>query len=219
MAVPPTIKPVPNLPKYRWNAPANRYISPQGRFVSTKNIRDALDGFIKATTEEMGAISTQLVSGELTLAEWQAQMMVMSKDVNLAGAALNEGGWYNMSQADFGKAGNKIRGEYGYLNNFANEIADGTQKLDGTLANRAKLYGEQGRVSYYDFAEKSAREDGYEEERSVLSPSESCDVCVSEDSLGWRPLGQVIPIGDRTCLSRCNCFMQYRAVGKLTRTA
>lgn len=218
MAIPPVIQPVPGLPNFRWNAAANRYIAPNGRFVPIKQIRGALDGFIKVTTNSMEAISRRLVAGEISLAQWQTEMMVLSKNANLAGVALDRGGWYAMGPEDFGRAGRKIRDEYAFLNNFAAEIEAGTQRLDGSLHRRARLYGEQGRVSYYDSARAAAIKDGFEEERSVITPSESCEECISEDSAGWRPIGKVIPIGNRTCLSNCNCFMRYRKRSGETRT-
>lgn len=214
----PNIKPVPNAPNFRYNAAAKRYIGSNGRFVKVERIRGALDAFITGTVEQIEVISTQLLSGEISLAQWQTEMMLHVKNANLAGASLERGGWYNMSQADFGKMGQKIRGEYEYLRTFANQIEAGTQPLDGRLVQRARLYGEQSRVSYYEFASDSAKKDGFAEEKSILTPSESCGECIQEASRGWVPLGDLIPIGERECLSNCNCYMQYRKAGE-TRTA
>lgn len=210
MPEPINAQPVRSLPQFRWNATAGRYIAPNGRFVSQATIRAGLDSFITSSTNAMQTVSQKLIAGEVSLAQWQAEMMILTKDANLAGAALERGGWYSMEPKNFGRAGQKIRGEYTYLNNFADEIASGKQRLDGTLVNRAKLYGEQGRVSYYDSAAASAREGGFDEERSYLTPADSCDVCVSEDAKGWQPMGDMIPIGDRTCLSNCRCYVKYR---------
>ena len=215
----PNVKPVRSLPQFRWNVKANRYIAPNGRFVSSNTIRRGLDSFITATTDGMEAISKQLISGEVGLAQWQTEMMILSKDANLAGAALERGGWYGLDPSDFGRAGQKIRGEYGYLNNFANEIASGKQRLDGTLTNRARLYGEQGRVTYYDSARATAKKDGFIYERSIVTPGESCEECISEEKRNWQPMGAIIPIGDRECLSNCNCYMEFRKKGGEIRTA
>jgi hypothetical protein len=210
MAGNPNIKPVPSIPEFRWNAKARRYIAPNGNFVKVERIRGALDAFITGTVDSIEILSNRLVAGEIPLAQWHSEMLLHVKNVNLAGGALESGGWYNLSAADFGKMGNKIKGEYGFLQNFAEEIASGKQKLNGGLTNRAKLYGEQGRVTYYDFATTSAKRDGFVEERSFLTPSESCETCISEAKRGYVRIGELIPIGSRDCLSRCNCFMKYR---------
>lgn len=215
----PDPKPVPNFPEYRWNAAAGRYINSSGRFIKGAELRGALNSFITAQTNQMGIISELLVSGEIKLAEWQAEMMILVKDCNLAGAALERGGWFQMGPSEFGRVGNKIKGEYGFLRNFADEIASGSQKLDGTLGRRAKLYGNQARAAYYDSARASAVGMGFDQERSRLTPSESCDVCVGEEARGWQPIGEIIPIGSRTCLSNCNCYMEFRNSGtKLVRS-
>lgn len=213
----PNIKPVPNVPEFRWNAAANRYIASNGQFVKVERIRGALDAFITGTVDAIETASNKLIAGEISLAQWQGEMMLHIKNANLAGGALEGGGWFNLSQADFGRMGQKIRGEYEYLRNFANQIESGAQPLNGRLTSRARLYGEQGRATYYEFGAIHAKEDGFKEERSFLTPSESCSECVGEAGKNWVPIGTLIPIGKRECLSNCNCYMQYRN-GSLVRT-
>ena len=75
-------------------------------------------------------------------------MMPEIKMSHLANAAAAKGGWDQMSQADYGRAGQAIRAQYDYLNKFAQQVADGTQKLDGTLTRRAQMYAEAGRDTY-----------------------------------------------------------------------
>lgn len=210
MTTAPAIRPVPNSPTLRWNEAAKRYIGPNGRFVPTKQVRGQLDKFIKGAVQSMDDISRALVNGEIGLGAWQTEMMVLTKDVNLAGGALQRGGWYQMRPEDFGRVGQKVRGEYGFLDGFAGDIASGKQKLDGTLPSRSRLYGEQARATYYDFSTAEARADGFDEERSRLQPAESCEQCIGEDRKSWVPIGNLIPIGDRTCLSNCRCTMEYR---------
>ena len=205
------LKPVPSTPQFRWNSVAKRYIAPNGKFVSVGNVRDALDGFISVTTNTMKSISAELVEGHISLAAWQTEMMALSKEVNLAGAAIERGGWYNMTSADFGSVGHKIKGEYAYLRGFADDIASGAQRLDGTLASRSRLYGQQGRVTYHDFAARTADAQGMDEESSKTSPADHCESCLHEESRKWVPRGSLVPIGDRTCLSNCNCYMRYRS--------
>ena len=53
-----------------------------------------------------------------------------------------------MSQADYGRAGQRIREQYDYINRFAQQVASGEQKLDGTLTRRAQMYAEAGRNTY-----------------------------------------------------------------------
>lgn len=207
---PPNIAPVPQLPQFRWNAAARQYIAPSGQFVPRSMVRRALDTFITHTVGNMRAVSQLLVAGELSLAQWQLEMMALSKQVNLAGAAMEAGGWYQMGAAEFGRVGAKIREEYGYLQQFANQVESGEQRLDGTLPRRAMLYGEQGRVTYYDASRASAASQGFDQERSILTPADHCAECVDQAARGYQPLGSMIPVGNRQCRSNCKCFVVYR---------
>lgn len=204
------IKPAPGSPQFRWNSVSKRYIAPNGRFVSIERVRQALNDFIDLTTGNMKALSQDLVEGRISLGAWQKEMQVLIKQTNLAGASVERGGWYQMTPSDFGAVGQKIRGEYEYLQNFANQIASGEQRLDGTLWSRAQLYGQQGRVTYHDFAAREASRQGMDEESSTTTGTEHCQSCIDEEDKGWVPRGTLKPIGDRTCLSHCNCFMSYR---------
>ena len=88
---------------------------------------------------------------------------------------------------------------YEFLDNFARQIADGTQRLDGTFLRRVALYNNAGRETYHLFERNAMRNSGYDEERRVLGQADHCDECVSESAAGWRPIGQMIPIGQRIC--------------------
>lgn len=208
--MPKTIKPDPLAPIFRWNAKAGRYVAPNGRFVPFSAMRRELRDVMAGIKAEIDVVTEALINREITVATFQREMMVLSKDVNLAGGALERGGFNVMTPSDFGKVGAKVKGEYAYIDRMAAQIESGEQRLDGTLRNRTRLYGKQGDVTYQEFARETAKERGLTEERSNLNPGESCDECIGEDSKGWVPIGTLIPIGARTCLSNCNCGMSYR---------
>ncbi len=211
MPTPPNFKPNPLTPEYLWNEAGHNYIDRKtGRFVSRQVIRDQLDNVIDASSQVMRAISQQLRDGDISLAEWQTQMMQQIKTTHLAGGAMQRGGWQQMTQADFGRVGQIVRREYDFLRTFAEQIASGQQKLDGTLARRAALYGQQGRPTYLTFWDSTAAQRGFDEERSILQPAEHCTECISEDAKDFQPLGQMIPIGQRICRSSDKCLKEYR---------
>jgi hypothetical protein len=211
MPTPPNFKPNPLTPQYLWDEAAHSYIDRKtGRPVSWQVIRDQLDNVIDASSQVMRAISQQQRDGDIGLAEWQIQMMQLIKIILLAAAAMQLGGWQQMSQANFGRVGRIVRNEYAFLRNFAEQIASGQQKLDGTLARRAGLYGQQGRPTYLVFWDNTASQRGFDEERSILQPAEHCVECVSEDAKGFQPLGQMIPIGSRICRSNDRCLKEFR---------
>ena len=211
MPTPPNFKPNPLLPQYRWNVKAAQYADQiTGRFVSRKLIRDQLKKVVDGSSQVMRALSQQLRDGDISLADWQIQMMSQIKTTHLAGAAMQRGGWQQMSQGDFGRVGRIVRTEYDFLRKFANQIASGKQKLDGSLTRRAAQYGQQGRPTYVTFWDSTAEQRGFDEERSILQPAEHCTECVSEANKGFRKIGQMIPIGQRICRANDRCLKEFR---------
>lgn len=211
MPTPPNFKPNPLLPQYRWNTKAAQYADQvTGRFVSRQLIRDQLENVVDASSNVMRALSQQLRDGDISLADWQIQMMSQIKTTHLAGAAMQRGGWQQMTQADFGRVGRIVRTEYDFLRKFANQVASGKQKLDGSFTRRAALYGQQGRPTYVTFWDSTASQRGFDEERSILQPAEHCSECISEAAKDFQPLGQMIPIGRRICRANDKCLKEFR---------
>lgn len=213
----PNIQSDPLLPDYRYNRAAGRYIDENGRFVSQQAIRSQLDLVLDSITADMVDLSRRFRAGEVDGATWQMESMKLIKQSHLAGAAMEKGGWFNMSQNDFGRVGQIIRREYGYFNDLLAEITNGTQKLDGTLDNRMRLYGQAGRMTYHAFERVDRMAQGYDQERSILHARDHCTDadgprggCLEEAAKGWQPIGTMIPVGRRNCLSNDRCTVAFR---------
>lgn len=197
------------FPSYTWDRSALRYRDAGGRFVSRAEVRQALDDALRSLRREMRETTQRMRAGELTVGEWRVQMQQAVKDVHLFSAALARGGWDQLTQRDFGRVGRIVRKQYGYLEKFAIAIADGLP-LDGRVLVRTDLYFEAGRETYHTTEGAAIDPDEFDQERSVLHPADHCDECVDEAEAGWQPRGEVVPIGQRLCLGRCKCTMQYR---------
>ncbi len=211
----PSIQPDPLLPEYRWNQAAGRYISSNGRFVGQQIIRTELDKAIDNVTDRLVSLSRDFRNGVIDGRTWQIQSMSLIKETHLLGAALEKGGWNQLTQSDFGRVGQIIRGEYGYYNNLIKQLESGQQKLDGTLDSRMRLYGQAGRDTYHVFEREDRFAQGYDLERRILHGRDSCKTskrpgCREEAAKMWQPIGKMVPIGSCTCLSNCRCSVSYR---------
>lgn len=195
--------------RYRWSERANRYIDANGRFVSRAFVRAEIDLALEAAQLRLAALAESLRVGGISLDAWIIEMRRAIKQVHLYSAAAARGGWAQMSQADYGRVGTLVREQYGYLENFANEIVDGLI-LDGRFLRRVALYGSAGRRTFHRVEQLEMQLRAMDEERSVLNPADHCEECIAEAAKGWVPLGTVIPIGERTCLTNCKCDMDYR---------
>lgn len=198
-------------PTYTWSARSQRYRSlTTGRYVSRATVRRALDTALARSQVDILRLGRDLQAGRLTLAEWQVATARQLKAAHLASAAAARGGWAQMTQADYGRVGHRLRDEYAYLSRLAGQIADGTQALDGRLLTRLTLYAQGPRGTYHEQERAGMREAGYIEERNQLGGGESCDGCQAQTARGWVPIGSLTPVGARDCLSNCKCALQYR---------
>jgi HPt (histidine-containing phosphotransfer) domain-containing protein len=182
--------------------------------VEDRQVRAALDEAIDSAQDDVRALTQQLVDGDISLARWQQSMAQAVKDAHLNAGALTKGGFDNLSQADFGQIGGRIRDELEYLRGFAQDIENGAQRLDGTALRRSEMYMGKARKTHHKLHRKEMQKIGYNQERNVLGVAEHCEECVAltnrGDADGWVPNGTLTPIGDRICLSNCKCTIEYR---------
>lgn len=192
-----------------WNESAGRFVDARGRFVSEAAVRSVIDQIADGAAARMAAASERMLAGDLSLAEWQAEMMRTVKLSQLAASTIAHGGASRMDFSRYGAAGREIRNQYDYLRTFAAQVASGEQPLNGSLTARAKQYGQAARVTFEREYGRDQRNRGYQMERNVLHPAEHCAVCVSESARGWVPIGSLIPIGSRTCRANDRCTVAY----------
>lgn len=197
-----------------WSESASRYRdATTGRFVPTQQINNAVETVIRSAADRMVGFSQQLQEGTLSLSQWQAAMINELKPLHVGAAAIGRGGWAQMSQSDYGWTGQKLRAQYAFLNNFAHDIAVGTQPMDGRLLNRTAMYAAAARGTQREMARRTGQMIGRQEERNVLGASDRhCSQCVSCSSQGWVPIGTLPAIGSRICVSMCKCTIQTRMV-------
>lgn len=180
--------------------------------MADETIRGTLDRVIDVQAATMRDLSQGLINGTISLADWQLQMMQTVKSGHLIGLALANGGWSNLDQSDYGWAGQRIRTEYGYLRDFAGQIASGKQPLNGVVLARAELYAHASRQTHRAAQRRAAQQGGMEQEKSHLGVCDHCSGCLSAAAQGWQEIGTISPPGTRDCLSRCHCWLTYRTV-------
>jgi hypothetical protein len=195
---------------YAWDAGTARYRGPSGRFVPDSQAREALDAVIDVQAQQLRTLTERMLNGQIALSEWQRQAMQAIKMAHLDGLALARGGWQQLDQADFGWVGQRIRQQYSYLANFAQQLADGTQPAGSGAVARAAMYAEAGRSTHREAQRRLAKDRGMEQERNFLHSADHCPGCLSETARGWVELGTLVPVGSRSCLSRCRCTLSYR---------
>jgi len=199
-------------PLYGWNEKAGRYYNlTTGNFVPFMDVRNALESNISVSQANMRALTEQLISvpPTISLDQWQVDMMREIKQANISASAAARGGWAQMTQSDWGAVGQQVRTQYDYLRNFANEIASGKQRLNGSALVRADLYGQAARGNFEEMRRRMAKLEGMTEEIRILGESDHCDSCLSAAG-HWAPIGTLPRIGDSQCVTNCRCTFKYR---------
>lgn len=205
---------------FRWNDALGRYIGADGRIVAGDTVRDWLDVTLANTNDDTDALYGLLQAGQISLGDFRNQMRQTIKDVHLSAIAAQKGGWAQMTQADFGRAGQRIREQYGYLELLIGEVSSGEQPVNGWLQRRLRLYAQAGRESYHLAERNEMLKRGFDQERSVLDPTaEHCEECEAEAAKGWQDIGDMTPIGQRKCNKNDRCRVEYRnsATGEVRR--
>lgn len=202
------------MPEYRWEpgvGGVGRYRDvATGRFLSPRVVRDELDRYLLNSRDPVNDLAQRLRDGVINLEDWHTAMRREIKNAHLNAMAEAVGGYNNMTQADYGRAGQIIRQEYSYLRKFADDIASGKQRLDGTLTRRSKMYIGAARKTYYKGIEVAVNNARFTHIRSKLNPADHCQECVSLDGR-WYVIadGNYTPPGFRECGSNCKCSEEY----------
>lgn len=206
-------KVTPLTERYRWAPNAGstgRYVNrATGRYVSELTVRADLDQYIANKAPRFDALANQLRNREISLADWQLQMRNEMRAMHNAAAMVAKGGREQMTPADWGRVGRELRDQYGYLDKWAAQIANGEAPLDGRANVRAKLYGQAARGTYEQERRAVAADKGNDEEMRILHAKESCKGCISFAGY-WAPLGALPKIGSQDCTTNCLCTFEYR---------
>jgi hypothetical protein len=202
--------PIRRLAGVTFDAVAGRYRLANGRFLSTAGLQRILEGQIAATGANMRADAEALQAGRINLAEWQIAMERRVKSLHLLSAAMEHGGFSRLSRADLFWIEGEVRRQYAFLADFARQIKNRKQALDGRFLARVSLYAEAGRSTEREAGRRLARLAGAVEERRILGAADHCKTCVGEARKGWRPLGELKRIGESECRTRCRCSWATR---------
>ena len=167
-----------------------------------------------STFDPLTSLTLSLFSGAINIQQWQVASAAVLKDVHLAQAMYGAGGRANMGAAGFARVRNTLQAEYGFLSQFADEIAAGNISEAQALA-RIRQFGKATQQSYWnEFAAQSTGLIDW-----FLHPAEHCEAtpgffgCV-DLAAGSPYTAETLPTtpgaGGTTCRGNCNCTLGRR---------
>ena len=194
--------------RLRWTG--TRYRDPDtGRFITRVAVRRALEESLTSLERRTDGLQDDLRAGRISLNDWRDEMRMIVKQTQMAALELSVGGRAQATQADYGRAGQQIRRQYGFLEAWVEQIKAGLP-IDNRMEPRAAQYLQSARSSYLAHQAAAIRSQGFDQIHTVLHPGESCAECIAEEARGFVPIGAHVPIGSRTCRANDNCTAEFR---------
>lgn len=127
-----------------WNDRVKRYQgaagSPYaGQFISAEKMTLLRDRFIEAQYARMDQLSQRMLTREISVQEWTLEFRKLLKNTYTDMYFAARGGRHVATPADWGRLGAMIKGQYGYLQNFAEEVRSGKLSAE-QIQWRARMY-------------------------------------------------------------------------------
>lgn len=202
---------------YIWDKKTGRYLdTSNNRFVSRNIVLKQIDRINNRSKIYMRSQAIRLVSRQISLSQFQALMIDEIKRSHLCMGLLSCGGKDNVSKANYGAIGNRLKEEYQYLTRFALAIANG-ELSEKQIINRASMYSNSSASAFYKSEQISKIENRMG--RILLAKRDldpgvfaHCSECPALSTNGkYLPVEQVkIPTRACSCRSRCRCRITYK---------
>lgn len=195
---------------YTWERSTQRFRGAGGRFVRGDQIEYAFRRAQESVRRSLESYAEGVLSGSLSLSRFQSLAGTRIKEGHILAVTLARGGVEQMDEAARLSASVYVRQQYAALRTFVAEVEAEEWPLT-RLRQRIVLYAVSMWTTYNNERRASARDAGLTEERSILHPTDrTCEACREQADRGWVPLGDLVPIGERTCLMNCRCSLDVR---------
>lgn len=189
---------------------SGRYRGANGRFLSQKAIEALIDGRVMKLDKQLKDFTKRLIDGSITIDQWQGSVREALKPAHIQATMVGAGGKAALSQADYGRIGQRLRGEYAYLQKFASSLLADRLSAPMALA-RVALYAENVRSSFWEGTAIRQGRQGYSLMQRILdSQAAHCQDCLDYAARGIVSIGSLPMPGQRcACRARCRCSVRY----------
>lgn len=197
---------------YTWDIETQSYIAANGKPISARRVRGWIDAAVDGSKQKIRGLTQQLVDSKQTDADisaWRVEVGNELRNLHLATAQIASGG-KELSNKQLGRIGNRLKHQYGYLDSFTLQIENKEIDVGGNVVARSGLYADAAVQSFEGMRRGNMVDAGFTKERNILGKADHCGECESETGRGWVGIGELIPVGNRTCLVNCRCRLDYR---------
>lgn len=179
----------------------------RGRDVDEAELLDLLS---QEEQERALDLYAALTGGQINTARWLDDMATNLRRFHLQSTAIGRGGFDAITQADLDRVGAFLQTEFGYLEGFADEIAN---LSEAQVTARLQQYHNHDQVTFWEARRETNRELNRTQRRRVLNPAEHCEDCIGYAAMGWVDIGDPDPPPPgiaSVCRANCKCTEEYR---------
>jgi len=196
------------LPGYSYDPRTHAYRNlSTGRLVARQAITDLLRDVADGAGNRLAALGRSAVRGDLTPSQFYELMQQEVKYAYNACAALAAGGWDRLTAREWGGNGIRLRAQYAYLRDFAQEIAAG-KLTEAQAAARASTYGDSAYSRYWELDRQKQEAAGVTMARwQTMADDRVCPSCLELERKGFQPIASLPNPG--TIHPGCRCDLVY----------
>ena len=198
---------------FQWFVSRRVYIwKSNGRVVTPARLNQWVEKAMSGTSEEMRQVGLKLIAGEINRAEWAIESGEQIRNLHRSLGMLAAGGRNQMNARRWGQVGGVLQRELAYFNRFASYVDNqDIENLGERFLSRTQKYAQAGWATWQNAVRARETEHGGMLEQNLLGAStHSCSECIAQSELGFVPVGELVPIGERICGPNCNCFIEYK---------
>lgn len=190
-------------------------------FAPMTAVKAQAEKYLRSQQKDLILLGKKYLDGGLTLRQFQLEAGQKVKAIHLAEMIRASDKQTDIKSELFLMIGRNLKqqyysgkdplsGERFGLKYLAKDLEDGTVSSQ-QLANRLKMFGESGKVSYWSTKSAIAKDNNYTQARRILGKAEHCSQCVEYARRGWDTIeNAVFPTVACSCRTNCKCSLEYR---------
>lgn len=179
------------------------------KLVSRTTVLGELDKLIEKASKQSDALIEKLRAGQISLGEWQAQMMRLISDAHHTAEAIGAGGLKAVEDYVRKQTELSIQHQAELLNRYSTRIEAGVAPIH---KGWARQYVRSSRTSFYNAELLRLQENGDNVIiRWIRTAKESCPGCIEASKQSYYP-SDCPEIGSHQCGNNCRCYLVYEKV-------
>lgn len=198
---------------WTWDGRVGRYrYRDSGRLAPKKAIESLSRRWIAQIEKEATESVDKLITGSLTLEQWQRDNLERIRVTYSQELMLGSGGYDRTSPEQFLELGRDLKNNhYPRFRAFAIELTEG-KLSEKQIKSRLAKYFRSANSSFSKGQIKSQLKAGITiGKRELGSCGISCEECIAYAGMGWLPLDKIIPIGVAcSCGGNCCCRIETK---------